>query len=326
MTIGIGLLGPGSIATRAFAPAVRAAAGAELVAVLSREKARGQAFAQQFAIPEVYDDLEALLRSPRVQAVIVATPDAMHEPQVIAAAQAGKHVLCEKPMTTTYAGCQRMAAAVRASGITFAMGYTLRFSAALQRIAALLRAGRIGQVRYARAIWTVKGAYGPQAWRAHREQAHYWALSAVGTHLLDLLRWYFGDPASLGGLLSRPVYHGPNDELSVLVLHYPDRLVAELTASVLFPGGNRLELYGEAGTIVGEQLFGGQQAATITCNGEPVTCQPGDPFVEEVEDFVQAIVQQRPPRVTLEDGVRNVAILETALYGTLQVPLSERTA
>ena len=98
------------------------------MAVLSRDKTRGAAFAQQHGIPEVYDDLDTLLRSPQVDAVIVATPDAMHEPQVIAAVQAGKHVLCEKPMTTTYAGCQRMATAIRASGMTFAMGYNNRFN------------------------------------------------------------------------------------------------------------------------------------------------------------------------------------------------------
>ncbi|GIX47853.1 MAG: glucose-fructose oxidoreductase [Candidatus Tectimicrobiota bacterium] len=322
MTIGIALLGTGGIATRGFAPAVRAVAGAELVAVLSRDRARGEAFARQFDIPEVYDDLDALLRSPRVQAVIVATPDAIHEPQVIAAAAAGVHVLCEKPMTTTYAGCLRMAEAVRASGITFAMGYTLRFSAALQRVAELLQAGRLGQVRYARLLWAVKGAYGPEAWRAHRPQAHYWALSAVGTHLLDLLRWYFGEPASVGGAMVRPAYGGPNDELSTLVFDYPGRLVAELTASVLFAGGNRLELYGDAGTLVGENLFGMQAAPpTLTCNGEPVAYPPNNPFVDEVADFVQAIEARRPPRATLDDGVRNVQILEAAQQGPLSRPL-----
>ena len=124
MSLGIALLGTGQIADHAFAPAVQATDGAQLVAVLSRDQRLGAAFAQRHAIPAVYDDLAALLRSPQVDAVIVATPDATHEPQVIAAAQAGKHILCEKPMTTTVAGCQRMAEVIRASGITFAMGYT----------------------------------------------------------------------------------------------------------------------------------------------------------------------------------------------------------
>ena len=214
MTLGIALLGTGNIAQHAFIPAVQAVDGARLVAVLSRDKARGAIFAQQYGIPEVYDDLGALLQSPRVDAVIVASPDAMHESQVIAAAQAGKHVLCEKPMTTTYAGCQRMAETIRASGITFAMGYNNRFSNGLQRIKAMIDEGQIGQVRYARAFLTA-AAQDPQGWRAHSEQSRYWALSAVGTHVIDLWRWYFGEPASIGGGIASPVYQSPNDEVSV---------------------------------------------------------------------------------------------------------------
>src|SRR5437867_1697352 len=85
MTLGIALLGTGNIAERAFVPAVQPVDRARLVAVLSRDKARGDAFARQYGIPEAYDSLDALLRSPQVEAVIVATPDALHESQVIAA-------------------------------------------------------------------------------------------------------------------------------------------------------------------------------------------------------------------------------------------------
>ncbi len=321
MTLGIAVLGTGGIVQRSFAPALKVVEDASLVAVLSRDATRGAALAQQYGIPEVYHDLDALLRSSQVEAVIVATPDATHESQVIAAAQAGKHVLCEKPMTTTYAGSQRMAAAVRANGITFAMGYSLRFTTGLQRVEALLRAGRIGQVRYARALWDARQK-DPQDWRAHSDQARYWALSAVGTHLVDLWRWYFGEPASVGGAIVSPVYQGPNDELSTLVLDYPGRLLAELTVAAVFHDANRLELYGDAGSIIGEGLFGyAPEGGTIICNGEVIPYEPVNAFVAEVTDFVQAVQQQRAPRATLEDGLRNVRILETARQGHIQLPL-----
>lgn len=323
MTLGIALLGTGGIARRAFAPAANAVDGANLVAVLSRERFRGEAFAKEYGIPEVYDNLQELLRSPRVQAVIVATPDASHESQVMAAARAGRHVLCEKPMTTTVSGCLRMAEAVRASGITFAMGYSLRFSTGLQCVDELVRAGRIGQVRYARALWSARQA-DPNGWRAQTDQARYWALSAVGTHLVDLWRWYFGDPASVGGALASPVYQGPNDEVSTLVFDYPKRLLAELSVAAVFAGGNRLELYGDSGTIIGDNLFGYlPEGGTITCNGEAVPYKPNQAFVAEVADFVEAVQQGRPPRVTLEDGIRNVRILETAREGQMQLPLPQ---
>src|ERR687888_573527 len=320
MSLGIALLGTGHIADHAFAPAVQATDGAQLVAVLSRDPRRGAAFAQRHAIPAVYDNLDALLRSPQVDAVIVATPDATHEPQVIAAAQAGKHVLCEKPMTTTYAGCERMAAAIRASGITFAMGYNNRFNIGLQHIKAMLREGQIGPVRYARALLTTQ-AQDPQGWRARSEQSRYWALSAVGTHLIDLWRWYFGEPASVGGCLAMPVHHGPNDEVTTLVFDYPGRLLAELSVAAVFGDANRLELYGENGAIIGEGLFGSRPGGTITCKGQATAHRWTNPFIEEVADFVEAIQQQREPRATLVDGLRNVYIMETAREGQLQRPL-----
>jgi predicted dehydrogenase len=320
MTLGIALLGTGNIAQRAFVPAVQAVDGARLVAVLSREKARGAIFAQQYDIPEVYDNFDTLLRSPQVDAVIVATPDATHEPQVIAAAQAGKHVLCEKPMTTTYAGCERMAAAIRASGITFAMGYNNRFNSGLQRIKTMLGEGQIGQVRYARAFLATQ-AQDPQGWRAHTEQSRYWALSAVGTHLIDLWRWYFGEPASVGGCLAAPVHQGPNDEVTTLVFDYPGRLLAELAVAAVFRGGNRLELYGEDGAIIGDSVLGSHPRGTITCKGQAIAYRPTNSFIGEVADFVQAIEQQREPRATVADGLRNVYIMETAREGPLQRPL-----
>jgi predicted dehydrogenase len=320
MTLGIALLGTGNIAQHAFIPAVQAVEGAHLVAVLSRDKARGAIFAQQYGIQESYDSLDALLRSPRVDAVIVATPDAMHEPQVIAAARAGKHVLCEKPMATTYAGCQRMAEAIRGSGITFAMGYNNRFSDGLQRIKALLDDGHIGQVRYARAFMTA-AAQDPKGWRAHSEHSRYWALSGVGTHAIDLWRWYFGEPARVGGGLASPAYHSPNDEVSVLVLDYPGRLLAELAVSAVFRATNRLELYGADGAIIADGLLGSHQGGTVMCKGQAISYQPTNTFAAEVADFVQAIQQQREPRATLEDGLRNVYIMEAARDGSLLRPL-----
>jgi len=317
MTVGIALLGTGRITQREWLPALQAVDGTRLVAVLSREQARGAAFAQQYGIPEAYDDLDTLLRNPQVDAVIVATPDATHEPQVIAAARAGKHVLCEKPMTTTFAGCERMAEAIRASGITFSMGQTMRFNRGLQCVNGLVVDGEIGQVRYARALWTVPGT---PPWRRNAEQG-YWALSAVGEHLIDLWRWYFGEPASVGGCLAAPVHHGPNDEVTTLVFDYPGRLLAELSVAAIFGGGNRLELYGDNGAIIAEGIFGPRPAGTFSCNGRTIAYEEANPWIGELADFVQAIEQRREPCATVTDGLRNVFIMETARAGGLQRPL-----
>ena len=223
-------------------------------------------------------------------------------------------------MTATLAGCERMAAAVRASGVTFAMGYNNRFNTSLRRIKGLLEAGEIGPPRYARALLTA-AVQDPEGWRAHSEQTRYWAMSAVGTHVLDCWRWFFGEPASVGGAFAGPKHQGPNDEIATMVLNYPGRMIAEFTVAAIFQGQNRLEIYGEDGSIIGEDVFGSNPGGPITCNGRDIAYTPQNPFVLEIEDFVAAVREQRPPCTTLDDGLVNVRIMETARDGGMQLPI-----
>lgn len=312
MTLGIALLGTGRIAETAFVPAVGAVDGAGLVAVLSRDRSRGEAFAARHGIAGAYSDLDALLADPAVDAVIVATPDATHEPQVVAAARAGKHILCEKPMATTPEACERMAEAVRAAGVTFAMGFSNRYNSGLQRIKQLLDEGAVGTVRHARSLLTTPQS-DPEGWRAAGEQSLYWALSASGTHVIDVYRWFFGDPAGVAGVLARPLHDGANDEIATVVLDYPGRMLAELTVSAILPrGANRLEIHGEEGVIVGDGAYNRGPDRAISLNGEPVEVEPAELFTGEVGDFVAAIAGGREPRATLEDGLRNVRIMDAA--------------
>ena len=311
--MGIAVLGTGGIVRRSFVPAVKANADARLVAVLSRSQLQATAFAAEFGIPEAYDDLGKLLASPSVHAVIVATPDALHESQVRQAAAAGVHILCEKPMTTTAAGCHRIREAVSRAGVTFAMGYSLRFLNSLGRIREILMAGTLGPVRFARALWPSKMAAAQETWRVDPELAGYWAMSRVGTHLVDLFRWYFGDPVDVKASMATPRDGGPNDELTTLLFTFPGGLLAEITVTVLFATGNGLEIHGDAGHLAGQNVFRyARDVSPISVNGQPLSYEPNDPFTDEVADFVDAITRGRSPRAGLEDGVRNVEIMERA--------------
>jgi 1,5-anhydro-D-fructose reductase (1,5-anhydro-D-mannitol-forming) len=312
MTIGVAILGTGRIVETGYIPALAAVDEAKAVAVLSRDRARAESFAARHDIPNAYADLEALLANPDVDAVIVATPDATHEPQVIAAARAGKHILCEKPMSTTPESCAPMAEAVLASGVTFAMGYDNRFNPGLRRIKELIEAGAIGPVRHTHAYVTT-AVSDPNNWRAKGEQSRYWAMSATSTHIIDIYRWYFGDPTDVCGVFISPVFHSDKDEISTVTMYYRDRLMAGLTAAAVMPEANRIEIYGEKGSIIGEECFGRTNPqAIVTCNGERQAVPQPDPFAFEIRDFIEAIEHKRPPLATLEDGLRNVEIMDVA--------------
>ena len=148
-------------------------------------------------------------------------------------------------------------------------------------------------------------------------------LGAQGGHA-DAGRWYFGESAGVGGGLLSPVHHSVNDELAALLLLYPDRLLAELAVTVVFPGANRVALSGEAGHIIGVGLSGARFEGRITHNGQPVPFQSMHLFLGEVADFVEAIQQRCPPCATLDDGIRSVMITEAAREGPLQIALAER--
>jgi predicted dehydrogenase len=208
-----------------------------------------------------------------------------------------------------------MAEAVRASGVTFAMGFDNRFNQGLARIRELIGAGEIGPVRYAHTHLTT-AVSDPKNWRAAGDQSRYWAMSASGTHVIDIYRWYFGEPAKVAGFYSAPVFGSEKDEIAMMVLDYPGRLMAHLTVAAVLPEGNRIELHGEKGTIVGERCFGRtNRQAFLTVNGRRMTVDQADPFVGELRDFVDAIREKRPPLAGLDDGVENVALMDRAWEG-----------
>jgi len=312
MTIGIAILGTGRIVETGYIEALAEVEETTAVAVLSRDQARAESFAAANGIANAYSDLDALLADPAVDAVIVATPDLTHKAQVIAAARAGKHILCEKPMSTTPASCAPMAEAVRAAGVTFAMGYDNRFNPGIRRIKELIESDVIGPVRLTNAFVTT-AVSNPDGWRAKGEQSRYWAMSATSTHIIDIYRWFFGEPTDICGLFLSPVYHSDKDEIATVTLYYRDRLMAGLTAAAVLPEGNRIEFYGEKGTIVGERCFGRKNPeAIITVNGKPKSVPQPDPFAAEIRDFVEAIEGKHQPLATLEDGLRNVEIMDVA--------------
>lgn len=326
--VGIALLGTGDIAVRQFVPAIRDTDGAHLVAVLSRDLERAKVVAARAGAPEAYDDLGDLLASPNVHAVVVATPDALHEPQVIEAARAGVHVLCEKPLTTTVDGCCRMMHAVSEAGITFALGYTFRYLQALRGVREIVRSGTLGRIRLLRGIWSWQSTPVEDAWCTDPELARYWALGRIGTHLIDVCRWYLGEePVDVRGALLSPRDGGATDELSTVTLTFPDGVLAVLTVSVLFPGANRLEVYGEHGSLAAQDIFRHAPGPyTVDVGGEPVRFEWNNAFQDEVADFVRAIRTGAPPFVGIEDGLRNVAIMERVWIDSRSDPASRRPA
>src|ERR1700730_12317477 len=139
-----GLIGCGDIARKRIAPALRDSALGELLAVSRAQSELVEAFAKEFGAKKWYADWKELLLDEEIDAVYIATPVHLHAIQTIAAAEAGKHVLCEKPMAMDVAECEQMIAATRANNVKLGIAYYRHFYPVIHRIKHLLESGEIG--------------------------------------------------------------------------------------------------------------------------------------------------------------------------------------
>ena len=319
MAINFALLGTGRIAEAQLSEALRKANGATLWSVFSRELESAQDFAQRHgakAAVNAYDDLDALLRDPDLHAVLVATPDKLHVEQAIAAAQAGKHVLTEKPMATTVEECQAMIEACAEAGVKLGVAYHMRWHNGHRQVADMVAAGEFGALRHVRVQWSWP-APDDTNWRAGAEVGRWWSLAGVGTHCLDLVRWMLkpssGEVAEMTSVISRQQFNGPHDETAILAFRFENGATAELCSSVLFGAPTRMEVYGTKGWARFEDTLGAHGAGRIETHKGPLAFEAGNPYQGEIEDFVGAIRENRLPEVDGEEGMRNVELMLRAV-------------
>jgi predicted dehydrogenase len=184
----IGVVGAGAIAQLAHLPVLGKMRGAKLVAVCDNDRPKARALADRFDIPDVYTDIEDLLEEDEVRAVVVATPNHLHEPHVLSAIAAGKDVLCERPLALTAKGVERIVAAAARAGRKVFVANNHRFRSDVQALAGFLRGGELGKLTGIRA-----GAYhhrrAEQGWRQRRAESGGGAFFDYGLPLLDLALW-----------------------------------------------------------------------------------------------------------------------------------------
>lgn len=328
-SIHIAVIGPGKIADKMLAPALARTPGAKLWSVLSRDRARAAEFAARHgaAAPSpAHTDLPSLLADPELHAVLIATPDRLHAEQAIAAARAGKHILCEKPMASSGAEARAMVEAARAADVRLGVAYHLRWHAGHRALRERIQSGVLGELRHMRVHWTYRAA-DAKNWRAHDEVGRWWSLAAVGTHGVDLLRWIMcpqaGEVVEVRGLISRAVWKGPHDETAVVALRFSSGATAELLTSVVFESPTRVEVYGAQATAFAEATLGPRGAGHILLAGQELAFTPVNPYDGELLDFVTAIRDGRECEVPGAEGLRNVEILEQACGNLPQAAAAE---
>jgi predicted dehydrogenase len=249
----VGVVGAGVIG-QLRARSVREHAGTELAGVadpVSEAARRAVAGAGATACT----DLGALLELPGLEAVIVSTPLPHHEAGVLAALQAGKHVLCEKPLGSSVESCRRMLEAARAAGRVLAVGFNHRYYPAIKFVKRVVDEGRIGTIDHLRVFGGHDGLHNFRAeWQYKAPASGGGAMMDVGIHMTDLTRFILGDIAEVYGVASNRVWKVPGSEdNAVAIFKSPAGIPAfyQATWSEWRGYGFFLDVYGDRGMVRG---------------------------------------------------------------------------
>lgn len=297
-----------------------AVSGARLVALvepLERVRCEG---AKQLQLEQAYADYREALKDPKVDAVVVATPSENHCAVVIAAAQAGKHILCEKPMGMNAAECDAMIEAVEGAGVTLQIGFMRRFDAGFVAAKQQVDSGEIGRVVQVKSL--THGPTTPKPWMYDIRKSN-GPLSEVNSHDIDTVRWFSGSEfeevyAIAGNYRSsaaREQYPAFYDNV-VLTARLANGLQALIMGAqgVQYGYDSRCEVLGEKGLITVGSLKGSSVAThSGTGSAAPIVQSWKDLFSDayraEDEDFVNCIHENRPPRATGRDGKAAVVVV-----------------
>jgi 1,5-anhydro-D-fructose reductase (1,5-anhydro-D-mannitol-forming) len=311
-TLRWGIIGLGRIADSQIAPAIAACETSTLVSVASRDRGRAEEFARAHGAATALDDYAKMLADPAVDAVYIATPNALHAEQVIAAARAGKHVLCDKPLALTAADARRCVGECRSAGVRLGIMFQTRYHDGLADAAKLVRGGGIGKVVVAEV--TMSGGRNlPKGWRTDPALAGLGTLNNIGVHALDVLRYLLGSEVTEVAALtdSEPGYR--IDTTALVLLRFGNGTLGYVHVNQSAPHArDDIVLYGSEGRVLGAGLSRPGRHGTLgfitTAGKRSVPAGSHDAYRRVIDSFADAVAHGRDPSPAGEDGLRSVEL------------------
>jgi predicted dehydrogenase len=314
-----GVLSTARIGVDKVIPATRAAARCEVVAIASRKLARAQAVASALGIERAYGSYEELLADPDVDAVYNPLPNDLHAPWTIAAAGAGKHVLCEKPLAMDAAEAERMIAACEEAGVLLMEAFMYRLHPTWEAVRELVISGRIGELRAVQS-WFSYFNDDPNDIRNVAASGG-GALYDIGCYSVNVSRMLFGtEPVRIQGSVTRDPVMGI-DTLTSGILGFADG-VATFTCGIRAEPDQRVHIYGANGRISFEIPFNIPpdlpMRVFVTGGGDPpvrpetevLTFDPANEYTIQAERFAAAVLDRTPVPIPPSDAVGNLRVIE----------------
>ena len=301
---------------------------ADLIAVCDVSEERAKEAAEKYGIPNVFTDYEQMLKMDELEAVSVCLPNFMHKPATVAALEAGKHVLCEKPLATNAKEAEEMVAAAEKSGKTLAMSLNFRYQGTALTAKKLIDEGKLGEIYYAKTGMLRNNSI-PKGWFHVKSRSGGGPLLDLAAHVLDVTWWLMGRPepvsasgvtfAKLGisgkGMGSWGVGYGDGpvdiEDLAVGLIRFKDgqTLTVEVSWALNGPPDQYCHIYG---TEAGMTVFPG-----FAVHKDPKIDVKMEPDRDRIHEFVRNILDGTEPLGPGKDGVQIMRMLD-AIYESAQ--------
>jgi predicted dehydrogenase len=315
-----GILGFGLHAVRRLMPGFDQAKHCTVTGLWRRDLHKAAAAAGEFSrFPlHAYESPEALCSSPEVDAIFVASPDALHLEHVLLAAQHRKPVLCEKPLAMNAGECERMIAAVDSAGVLLGVAQNFRFNRSVNRLREIIAGGKIGKPLLARSEFHYFTRNSSRTWINDPSLACGGPIGDVAVHCIDSLRYILQDEiASVYARAHYDEHSGPVESAAALLLEFRKGTLATITVTTRAEYRSPLWITGDGGFAGGEDALNVEHPLELICkpmSGDPasetvsnVTC-----YAEQVDAFALSIERGIPFVAPGIEGLNNQRVVDAA--------------
>lgn len=334
MKIKWGVIGCGGIADRRTLPGMMLADNAELIAVMDAYMPAAEKCKEKYNAKYAFDKMEDVLAIDEIQAVYIASPVFCHKEQAMAAADAGKDILIEKPVGLTAAEAEEIAAYCESKGVKMGVGFMMRFHSYHQAMKEIVSSGKIGEIVSARAQLTCWYPEMENCWRQDMKLSGGGAMMDMGVHCVDLIRYITGlEVVEAAGLCGNQVFKYSVEDAGGVIMRLSNGAVAYVDANFNIPDAAakcKIEFYGTKGSIFAQgtisQVEGGE--IEVLCTGDAlgydanqdrnevapleVKVEFGNMYTKEIESFGRAVAGEAEVAITAKDAIASQKVIEAA--------------
>ncbi len=315
------LIGASDIAKTRMIKAINSQPNSRVEAVFSSNADRAKAYAAENKIPKAYDNLKTLLDDPQIDVVYISTTNDLHRDQALAAAAAGKHILCEKPLALSVDDARQMLKAAQAANVVLGTNHHLRNAVTHRTLRKLVKEGVIGKPLAARVFHAVYLPPRLQGWRLSRPEAGGGVILDITVHDTDTLRFVLDSEVEdvIARSATQGLANGGIEDAVMGVMYFRDGVLAQFhDAFTVKHAPTGLEIHGTEGSLFAVNVMTQDPVGRVVLRRDSEETEikldpPEDLYVHSIRHFNQAVMTGTQPFATGADGLRSLAVALAAL-------------